>query len=86
MSADFQVPSPLVRARENYFVRYCKKHEEGTWAVVDVSLNHLRPSTTPRSLRRPSGCLIQELPYGYSKVRYDVIFHVDQIFCSVSIT
>ncbi|KAL5070178.1 hypothetical protein RYX36_021065 [Vicia faba] len=77
MSADFQVPSPLVRARENYFVRYCKKHQEGIWAVVDVSLDHLRPSSTtmPRSQRRPSGCLIQELPYGYSKVTW--VEHVE---------
>lgn len=81
MSADFQVPSPLVRARENYFARYCKKYQEGTWVVVDVSLDHLRPSssTTPRSRRRPSGCLIQALPYGYSKVCYVVLFHIDQI-------
>ncbi|KAK9031374.1 hypothetical protein V6N11_032757 [Hibiscus sabdariffa] len=39
MTAEFQVPSPLVPTRENYFVR-----------------------------RRASGCLIQELPNGYSKV------------------
>ncbi|KAK8524350.1 hypothetical protein V6N12_029216 [Hibiscus sabdariffa] len=39
MTAEFQVPSPLVPTRENYFLR-----------------------------RRPSGCLIQELPNGYSKV------------------
>ncbi|CAK8573750.1 unnamed protein product [Lathyrus sativus] len=77
MSADFQVPSPLVRARENYFIRYCKKYQEGTWVVVDVSLDHLRPSssTTPRSQRRPSGCLIQALPYGYSKVTW--VEHVE---------
>lgn len=68
MTAEFQVPSPLVPTRENYFVRYCKQHVDGTWAVVDVSLDNLRPSTISRSRRRPSGCLIQELPNGYSKV------------------
>ncbi|KAG0471381.1 hypothetical protein HPP92_015927 [Vanilla planifolia] len=62
------VPSPLVPTRESYFVRYCKQHPDGTWAVVDVSLDSLRPSLFMRSRRRPSGCLIQEMPNGYSKV------------------
>ncbi|KAA8520009.1 hypothetical protein F0562_014299 [Nyssa sinensis] len=68
MTAEFQVPSPLVPTRENYFVRYCKQHVDGTWAVVDVSLDNLRPTSMSRCRRRPSGCLIQELPNGYSKV------------------
>ncbi|KAA8515478.1 hypothetical protein F0562_018911 [Nyssa sinensis] len=68
MTAEFQVPSPLVPTRENYFVRYCKQHADGTWAVVDVSLDNLRPSSISRCRRRPSGCFIQELPNGYSKV------------------
>ncbi|KAK7280177.1 hypothetical protein RJT34_25239 [Clitoria ternatea] len=75
MSAEFQVPSPLVPTRDNYFVRYCKQHSEDSWAVVDVSLDHLRPSATSRSRRRPSGCLIQELPNGYSKVTW--VEHVE---------
>lgn len=75
MSAEFQVPSPLVPTRENYFVRYCKQQPDGIWAVVDVSLDNLRPSTISRSRRRPSGCLIQELPNGYSKITW--IEHVE---------
>ncbi|KAD4982261.1 hypothetical protein E3N88_18932 [Mikania micrantha] len=75
MSAEFQVPSPLVPTRENYFVRYCKQHADGTWAVVDVSLDNLRPSSISRCKRRPSGCLIQELPNGYSKVTW--VEHVE---------
>ncbi|CAH9093549.1 unnamed protein product [Cuscuta epithymum] len=75
MSAEFQVPSPFVPTRENYFLRYCKQHGDSTWAVVDVSLDTLRPSSIARSRRRPSGCLIQELPNGYSKVTW--IEHVE---------
>ncbi|XP_019170324.1 PREDICTED: homeobox-leucine zipper protein MERISTEM L1-like [Ipomoea nil] len=75
MSAEFQVPSPLVPTRENYFVRYCKQHTDGTWAVVDVSLDTLRPSPISRCRRRPSGCLIQEMPNGYSRVTW--IEHVE---------
>ncbi|XP_077253968.1 homeobox-leucine zipper protein ROC2-like isoform X2 [Tasmannia lanceolata] len=75
MSAEFQVPSPLVPTRESYFVRYCKQHSDGTWAVVDVSLDSLRPSPVLRCRRRPSGCLIQEMPNGYSKVTW--VEHVE---------
>ncbi|XP_065878508.1 homeobox-leucine zipper protein PROTODERMAL FACTOR 2-like [Euphorbia lathyris] len=77
MTAEFQVPSPLVPTRENYFVRYCKQHVDGTWAVVDVSLDNLRPNPISRSRRRPSGCVIQELPNGYSKVVWVEHIEVD---------
>ncbi|XP_040382717.1 homeobox-leucine zipper protein ROC1 isoform X2 [Oryza brachyantha] len=75
MSMEFQVPSPLVPTRESYFVRYCKHNSDGTWAVVDVSLDSLRPSPVLKCRRRPSGCLIQEMPNGYSKVTW--VEHVE---------
>ncbi|XP_054816203.1 homeobox-leucine zipper protein HDG2-like isoform X2 [Prosopis cineraria] len=75
MTAELQVPTPLVPSRESYFVRYCKQHGEGTWAVVDVSLDNLRPSPSLRCRRRPSGCLIHEMPNGYSKVTW--VEHVE---------
>ncbi|KAF0892488.1 hypothetical protein E2562_016796 [Oryza meyeriana var. granulata] len=75
MSVEFQVPSPLVPTRESYFVRYCKQNSDGNWAVVDVSLDSLRPSPVLKCRRRPSGCLIQEMPNGYSKVKW--VEHVE---------
>ncbi|GAB2285285.1 Homeobox-leucine zipper protein hdg2 [Dionaea muscipula] len=75
MTAEFQVPTPLVPTRESYFVRYCKQHADRTWAVVDVSLDSLRSTPAVRSRRRPSGCLIQEMPNGYSKVTW--VEHVE---------
>ncbi|CAL1406975.1 unnamed protein product [Linum trigynum] len=76
MTAEFQLPTPLVPTRESYFARYCKQHADGMWAVVDVSLDDLRPSpVAARCRRRPSGCLIQEMPNGYSKVTW--IEHVE---------
>lgn len=68
MTAEFEIPSPLVPSRETHFVRYCKQHSDGIWAVVDVSIDSLRPSPAMRCRRRPSGCLIHEMPNGYSKV------------------
>ncbi|XP_030459605.1 homeobox-leucine zipper protein HDG2-like isoform X2 [Syzygium oleosum] len=70
VTAEFQVPSPLVPTREVYFIRYCKQHNDGTWAVVDVSLDTLRSNPAVRCRRKPSGCLIQEMPNGYSKVTW----------------
>ncbi|KAK7257532.1 hypothetical protein RIF29_31572 [Crotalaria pallida] len=72
MKAEFQVPSPFVPTRESHYVRYCKQHSDGTWAVVDVSVD---PLATCR--RRPSGCLIQESPNGYSKVTWVEHMEVD---------
>ncbi|KAI3823885.1 hypothetical protein L1987_05330 [Smallanthus sonchifolius] len=80
MTAEYQVPSPLVPTRENYFVRYCKQLDDGTWVVVDVSLDNLLSSSIARCRRRPSGCLIQELPNGYSKVTWVENVEVDNGF------
>ncbi|KAF3663947.1 Homeobox-leucine zipper protein ROC2 [Capsicum annuum] len=73
--AEFQVPSPQVPTRECYFVRYCKHRADGTWAVMDVSLDQIRAGAALRCRRRPSGCLIQELPNGCSKVTW--VEHVE---------
>ncbi|XP_076884120.1 homeobox-leucine zipper protein MERISTEM L1-like [Bidens hawaiensis] len=77
MTAEYQVPSPLVPTRVNYFVRYCKRLDDGTWIVVDVSLENLSSSSVVRCRRRPSGCLIHELPSGYSKVTWVENVEVD---------
>ncbi|CAK9230239.1 unnamed protein product [Sphagnum troendelagicum] len=71
MNAELQVLSPLVTTPEIYFLRYCKQHAEGVWAVVDVSVDSIRDNPPPclmRCRRRPSGMLIQETSNGYCKV------------------
>ncbi|KAI5084850.1 hypothetical protein GOP47_0001019, partial [Adiantum capillus-veneris] len=73
----FHVPSPLVPTRENYFLRYSKRVEH-LWVVVDVSVDSLRGNPPPsllRCRRRPSGCVIEEMPSGYSKVTW--VEHVE---------
>ncbi|KAH9307223.1 hypothetical protein KI387_035134, partial [Taxus chinensis] len=73
MYAELQVLSPLVSTREVYFLRFCKQHEEGVWAVVDVTVDSLTESPSfslPKCRKRPSGCLIQDMPNGYSKVTW----------------
>lgn len=70
MHAELQVLSPLVPVREVNFLRFCKQHAEGVWAVVDVSIDAIRePSAPYPSCRRlPSGCVVQDMPNGCSKV------------------
>ncbi|KAM6589971.1 hypothetical protein CsatA_012576 [Cannabis sativa] len=73
MYAELQVLSPLVPTREFYFLRYCHQIEQGLWAVVDVSYDFPRDNqfvNQCRCHRLPSGCLIQDMPNGYSKVTW----------------
>lgn len=72
MSAEFQVLSPLVSTRETHFLRYCQQNaEEGTWAIVDFPVDSFHQNfhpSYPRYCRRSSGCVIQDMPNGYSRV------------------
>ncbi|KAJ8573277.1 hypothetical protein K7X08_009788 [Anisodus acutangulus] len=74
MHAELQVLSPLVPIREVNFLRFCKQHAEGVWAVVDVSIDTIRETsgapTFPNCIRLPSGCVVQDMPNGYSKVTW----------------
>ncbi|XP_061359240.1 homeobox-leucine zipper protein ANTHOCYANINLESS 2-like isoform X2 [Gastrolobium bilobum] len=74
MHAELQVLSPLVPVREVNFLRFCKQHAEGVWAVVDVSIDTIRETSgAPTFLncrRLPSGCVVQDMPNGYSKVTW----------------
>ncbi|XP_010544375.1 PREDICTED: homeobox-leucine zipper protein ANTHOCYANINLESS 2-like [Tarenaya hassleriana] len=73
MHAGLQVLSPLVPVREVNFLRFCKQHAEGVWAVVDVSVDGGREYSggSPAPVRRlPSGCVVQDMPNGYSKVTW----------------
>ncbi|URE02444.1 Homeobox-leucine zipper protein [Musa troglodytarum] len=75
MHAELQVLSPLVPVREVHFLRFCKQLAEGAWAIVDVSIDGIRgtPSASPAKTqcrRLPSGCVVQDMPNGYSKVTW----------------
>ncbi|KAL6554642.1 hypothetical protein OROHE_007381 [Orobanche hederae] len=76
MQAEFQILSPLVPVRQMKFVRFCKQHGKDTWAVVDVSVDTLmfqagmRGNTSVSCRRLPSGCIVQDMPNGYSKVTW----------------
>ncbi|WOL00101.1 homeobox-leucine zipper protein ROC5-like [Canna indica] len=75
MHAELQVLSPLVPVRDVHFLRFCKQLTDGAWAIVDVSIDGIRgDSSSPTSQincrRLPSGCVVQDMPNGYSKVTW----------------
>ncbi|CAK9160978.1 unnamed protein product [Ilex paraguariensis] len=72
MHAEHQLLSPLVPVRQVKFLRFCKQHAEGVWAVVDVSVDTIQEGSNAHAFvncrRLPSGCVVQDMPNGYSKV------------------
>lgn len=78
MQAEVQFLSPLVPAREVVFFRYCVHNaDEGSWSIVDFPADGFQDdllqqqqqtSAVVRCRRRPSGCIIQDAPNGYSRV------------------
>ncbi|KAK9951050.1 hypothetical protein M0R45_006512 [Rubus argutus] len=72
ISAEFVLATPYVPAREAQFVRYSHQQLDGSWIVVDVSVDELRqfhrPSTRSVCRKRPSGCLIRDMQNGSSLV------------------
>ncbi|KAK9913644.1 hypothetical protein M0R45_037454 [Rubus argutus] len=61
-------------AREAQFVRYSHQQLDGSWIIVDVSVDEWRqfqrPSTRSICRKRPSGCLIRDLQNGSSFVTW----------------
>ncbi|KAK9942630.1 hypothetical protein M0R45_008284 [Rubus argutus] len=74
MSAEFVLATPYVPAREAQFVRYSHQQLDGSWIIVDVSVDELRqfhrPSTRSVCRKRPSGCLIRDMQNGSSLVTW----------------
>lgn len=69
MYEQMHILSPLVPPREFFFIRHCQQIELGVWLIVDFSYDCSKEKTSPsRSWKLPSGCMIQNMPNGYSKV------------------
>ncbi|XP_076928766.1 homeobox-leucine zipper protein HDG5-like isoform X1 [Bidens hawaiensis] len=74
MYAELQVLSPLVPTREIHFLRYCARNsDDGSWVIVDFPLESFHETYQPSLTgykRHPSGCIIQDMPNGYSRVTW----------------
>ncbi|XP_008787892.2 homeobox-leucine zipper protein ROC8-like isoform X2 [Phoenix dactylifera] len=79
MYGELQVLSPVIPTREFCFLRYCHQIQQGLWAIVDVSVDYPGENQlTSRSQRLPSGCLIQDMPNGYSKITWVEHMEIDK--------
>ncbi|XP_051137838.1 homeobox-leucine zipper protein ROC5-like [Andrographis paniculata] len=74
IQAEFQALSPMIPLRPMKFIRFCKRYRTDTWAIVDVSVDTLfhdmRGNTALVCRRLPSGCIVQDMPDGDSKVTW----------------
>ncbi|KAJ1378077.1 START domain [Sesbania bispinosa] len=82
MYGEIHVLSPLVPSREFIFLRSCEQVGDGLWLITDVSVdnasldNNYEGQIPDSPLRKfPSGCMIKQLPNGFSKVTW--IEHVE---------
>ncbi|GMJ00716.1 homeodomain GLABROUS 8 [Hibiscus trionum] len=64
------VLSPFVPPREFNFLRHCQEIEAGVWVLVDVSYPSFFKEASSYSWKLPSGCMIQEMPNGRSKITW----------------
>ncbi|XP_059071630.1 homeobox-leucine zipper protein ROC7-like [Cryptomeria japonica] len=71
MYAELQILSPLFPTRHISFLRFSQQPTNGMCIVVDFSLENLNYSISPSVgwyHKHPSGCVIQDMPNGCSKV------------------
>ncbi|GLJ12320.1 hypothetical protein SUGI_0188660 [Cryptomeria japonica] len=81
MYAQLQILSPLVPTRHISFFRFSQQLGNGLWAVVDFS------ASVGWYHKHPSGCVIQDMPNGCSKVtwieqaeRYEQVINSEMAF------
>ncbi|TMX05105.1 hypothetical protein EJD97_002311 [Solanum chilense] len=71
MYEKLHILSPLVEAREFFFIRCCRQLDATTWIMVDVSydiFNEIQSGAPCYSWKFPSGCVIQDMGNGQSKM------------------
>ncbi|XP_049410461.1 homeobox-leucine zipper protein ANTHOCYANINLESS 2-like [Solanum stenotomum] len=74
INTELQMISDLVSVREITFLRYCHQYAKDIWVIVDVSVDIINKGAQQceirNCLRLPSGCVVQDLLNGYSKVTW----------------
>nr|GMC62467.1 homeobox-leucine zipper protein ROC8-like [Ipomoea batatas] len=80
MFEKMHILSPMVAPRDFIFLRYCRQLEATAWIMVDVSYDCFKENegfAPSYSWKLPSGCLIQDLHNGKSKVTWIEHVQVD---------
>ncbi|XP_047331581.1 homeobox-leucine zipper protein MERISTEM L1-like [Impatiens glandulifera] len=75
ISIETHAQTSFVPIRDNVLARYCRQVGEKKWAVMDVSLDIFREFHLVKSRKRPSGCIIEDTPNGFTNVTW--IEHVE---------
>ncbi|XP_047340218.1 homeobox-leucine zipper protein HDG2-like [Impatiens glandulifera] len=75
INVELHALSPLVPTRKNMLARYCKKFGEGRWGIVDFSVDFVRSADEIKCRKRPSGCIIEVMGNGVTRVTW--IEHVE---------
>ncbi|KAL3328319.1 hypothetical protein AABB24_035781, partial [Solanum stoloniferum] len=73
MYEKLHILSPLVEARDFFIIRCCRQFDPTTWIMVDVSydiFNEIQSGVPCYSWKFPSGCAIQDMGNGQSKVTW----------------
>ncbi|WMV47318.1 hypothetical protein MTR67_040703, partial [Solanum verrucosum] len=73
MYEKLHILSPLVEARDFFFIRCCRQFDPTTWIMMDVSydlFNEIQSGVHSYSWKFPSGCAIQDMGNGQSKVTW----------------
>nr|XP_019071012.2 homeobox-leucine zipper protein HDG11-like isoform X2 [Solanum lycopersicum] len=73
MYEKLHILSPLVEARDFFFIRSCRQFDPRTWIMMDVSydpFNEIQSGVHSYSWKFPSGCAIQDIGNGQSKVTW----------------
>ena len=84
MYEQLHILSPLVPPREFIILRCCQQIEDDLWVIADVSCHHVNIDfESPTCSKRPSGCLIQALPNGLSKVTLSSFVCFFNIYASI---
>ncbi|KAF6151131.1 hypothetical protein GIB67_002383 [Kingdonia uniflora] len=79
--------SPLVPIREVNFLRFCKQHAEGVWAVVDGSVDRNRDTSNPQtfvsSRRLHSGCVVQDIAFVTRRLNPEEAYSENYTHCEI---
>ncbi|XP_060197329.1 homeobox-leucine zipper protein ANTHOCYANINLESS 2-like [Lycium barbarum] len=74
IQTEFQIISNLVPVRKIKFLRFCQQVGEGTWIVMDVSVDTMQEGSHQCEIencrRLPSSCIVQDMLNGYCKVTW----------------
>ncbi|KAL2521930.1 Homeobox-leucine zipper protein HDG11 [Forsythia ovata] len=80
MYEKMHILSPLVPAREFFFIRYCRQLNSKMWIMVDVSyefIKEFQDASSSPSWKLPSGCMIEDMSNGKSTVTWIEHVQVD---------